>query len=363
MSLFKSPFATIKLAGPIPATRPWSQADAYLLDTLAAQWGDSGKVATVNDQYGAISVSLAGRQPLVYNDSAIFAHYLAINWPAGKPLPTVRPIDEISSADADVFLLRLPKNLHFFRYQLSLLAGLPGCQVIVAGMQKHWPASFFQAAHDFFAEVEVLPGIKKAKCMVLSKPHAKAAVVKSVTVNAEPFGLQLHNEPNVFSREQLDIGSRFFLENFPDLIDCHRVLDLACGNGVLGMYALKLNPQLSLSFVDESRFAIESCRASVALNKLPQAQCHFFHNDILNGLQLQPVDAVLCNPPFHQQHAVSDAVAGRMIAQSHDCLLPGGMLFLIGNRHLPYFRLLRRKFARVSTLAGNDKFTLYQASK
>lgn len=363
MSLFKSPYAALQLTGPIPAVRPWNQADAYLLDTLAARFKDVQHPATVNDQYGAVTASLHRYQPHVYNDSAVFAAYLAKNWPSHTPLPVVQPTDELTSADADIFLMRLPKNLHFFRYQLSQLSALPGCRVIVTGMQKHWPASFYQAAYDFFRDVEVLPGVKKAKCMILSHPLNNTAVEKNRMLDVAEFGLTLHNEPNVFSREQLDIGSRFFLEHLPDLTNCQRVLDLACGNGVLGLYALKQYPHLELYFVDESGYAISSCRQSVSLNQLPQSQCHYYHNDMLNGLTLPAMNAVLCNPPFHQQHAVSDAVAGAMIRQSHDCLEPGGVLFLIGNRHLPYFHLLKKTFTQVETLDGNAKFTLYRASK
>lgn len=360
---FSSAFGECCLDSPGGDMRAWNQADAYLLDTLAGRFAGASEVATVNDTFGALTSSLSHLGPSVYNDSAMFLHYLKRNWPAEKPLPVVAPIDALGESSAAIFLLRLPKNLHFFRYQLSLLAGLPECTVLVAGMQKHWPASFYQASEAFFARREVLPGVKKAKLMILDQPMAGAAVEREHHLRLDAFGLHLCNLPNVFAREQLDIGSRFFLQHFPDLGDCSEVLDLACGNGVLGIYALQKNPALRMHFVDESALAIASCKASVTASLSAVDHCHYYHNHILHDLQLPAMDAVLCNPPFHQQHVVSDTIAVDMIAHSHRCLKPGGSLYLIGNRHLPYYAALKQSFRHVMRISGDHKFSLYRASK
>ena len=52
-----------------------------------------------------------------------------------------------------------------------------------------------------------------------------------------------------------------------------------------------------------------------------------------------------------------------MIQQSHLALRPGGSLFLLANRHLQHGKQLRRIFNRVTQVASNAKFILYQAIK
>ena len=359
---FDTPWGQYRLASPMPGIQAWSQADAYLLREFGNRFTENEPVATVNDAYGALSLALTNWPLEIFNDSAVFCHHLAEH--RNNLMPSVHSIEALRSAKSRVFLLRLPKNLHFFQYQLSQLSGLKKATVLVAGMQKHWPAAFFQAGDAFFDDMQVLPGVKKAKCMILQNGKTHAAVEKTRHLQLDEFGLTLCNEPNVFSREQLDIGSRFFLHNMPDLNQDKCILDMACGNGVLGIYALKRFTGIEQAlFVDESGYAISSCRASLQSNHIAPERYRLYHNNVLHNLPLHDVDTVLCNPPFHQQHIVSDRIAANMIRHSQRCLRPGGRLLLIGNRHLPYHAMLKRQFGAVSRIADNPKFTIYQAVK
>ncbi len=65
-------------------------------------------------------------------------------------------------------------------------------------------------------------------------------------------------------------------------------------------------------FVDESPMAVASSRLNVETN-MPEAldRCEFMINNALSGVEPFRFNAVLCNPPFHQQHALTDNVAGR----------------------------------------------------
>ncbi|WP_032487348.1 methyltransferase, partial [Yersinia pestis] len=51
----------------------------------------------------------------------------------------------------------------------------------------------------------------------------------------------IHNHANVFSRNNLDIGARFFMEILPYDVT-GKIADLGCGNGVVGLIALEQNP-------------------------------------------------------------------------------------------------------------------------
>lgn len=350
----------VALYSPDNDIQPWNQADHYLLQQFDAHFTDQ-RLAIINDNYAALATALQAYSPVCYNDSAIYRYCLEQNLPQ-HTLPQ-RPVAALATAGETLFLLRLPKNLHFFRYQLSLLSAVPGSTVLVAGMQKYWPASFFHAAADYFDHVEVLPGIRKAKCMLLRNGKQLPEMDAIHPLSVPEFGLELCNFPNVFSREQLDIGSRFLLQNFPDLSSCNTVLDLACGNGVLGIYAQRKYPQLQAHYVDESAFAIRSCRLSLELNDITDDRYTLHHNHCLYGLSLHNLDAVLCNPPFHQQHHISDGTAALMIRQAAQSLSHQGKLFLIGNRHLPYYMQLKKHFRQIMMLAGNNKFVIYQASQ
>ena len=142
------------------------------------------------------------------------------------------------------------------------------------------------------------------------------------------------------------------------------IADLGCGNGVLGLKVLANNPDARVLFVDESHMAIASSRQNVAHNRpgdLPR--CDFL---LGNALEQQPDDslqAVICNPPFHQQQTITDDLALQMFADAHRCLVKGGELWIIGNRHLGYPVKLPKLFNQVDPIASNTKFVILRATK
>ncbi len=365
---FETPFGVTELMCDTGASgspvQAWNQADAYILNKIHDDYGAAladKKLAIVNDQFGALTCALHAFNPEVYSDSAIFKRWLKINRQGQDT--DVQPIESIRESNADLFLVKLPKNLHFFQHLLSLISGVREAVVYVSGMQKYWPKSFFQTSGDFFPEMTVFPGIKKAKCMRLSGVQNTPEVDLTHLVQMEDFGLSCVNYPNVFSREQLDIGARFFLENAPALTSAQRVMDLACGNGVLGIQALMRHPDCNVHFIDESDYAMRACEASLAYNQIRAERATLHQNDCLYDLDLHDFDAILCNPPFHQEHRVSSHVAEIMIEQSYRALRPDGRFFLLANRHLQHGKQLRRFFNKVTQVASNSKFILYQAIK
>ncbi|MCT7655968.1 methyltransferase [Oceanimonas sp. NS1] len=165
----------------------------------------------------------------------------------------------------------------------------------------------------------------------------------------------------MFSRASLDIGARFMLEHLPANRP-GRVIDLGCGNGVLGLMTLARNPQATVTFVDESHMAVESARLNVERN-LPEAmeRARFVVNNCLDGMGPDSADLVLCNPPFHQQQAITDHIAWQMMTDARRVLRRGGELLLVGNRHLDYHQKLKRLFGNQRVVASNRKFVILRA--
>ena len=83
----------------------------------------------------------------------------------------------------------------------------------------------------------------------------------------------------------------------------------------------------------------------------------------LGGRGAVGFDLVLNNPPFHENHAISDATAWQMFVESRDALQPGGELWVVGNRHLGYHAKLKRLFGNCDIVASNAKFVVLRATK
>lgn len=78
-------------------------------------------------------------------------------------------------------------------------------------------------------------------------------------------------------------------------------------------------------------------------------------------MNIEFVDLILCNPPFHQERVVGDQIAMRMFAQAAKVLTPEGELWVVGNRHLGYHAKLKRWFKRVEQIGAHPKFVVLKA--
>ncbi|KAJ1464093.1 methyltransferase small domain-containing protein [Baffinella frigidus] len=174
----------------------------------------------------------------------------------------------------------------------------------------------------------------------------------------------ISNHSGVYAREKLDIGARHFMKNLPEVNAGTKVIDLGCGNGVIGLTVLAQQPEAFITFVDESYMAVASAKTNISQN-LPEqlAQCQFVVNDCLADVEPNSVDLILCNPPFHQQNATTDHIAWQMFRDSHRALKNGGELRIIGNRQLGYHIKLKRLFGNEKLIASNDKFVTLSAIK
>ena len=85
--------------------------------------------------------------------------------------------------------------------------------------------------------------------------------------------------------------------------------------------------------------------------------------EMVNGAPLSngSIDRVVNNPPFHENHAICDAIASQMFTESRDVLRRGGELWVVGNRHLAYHAKLNRLFGNCDMVAGNGKFVVLRA--
>ena len=369
-TLCQTPWGAVRLLR-YPARRDeplqaWCSADLLLLEALHELAADGAGILAVNDEHGALAVASGARA--VWTDSALAAQALARNLTANERAPvavtwSVDPPPPTST----VVVLRIPKQLPYFEYQLALLAAAtaPETMVLAAGMDKHLSPRVAALLEQYIGPTQRHPGQRKARLFSARRDlRVAAAPPADVAYRCAAAGGELRALPAVFSRDRLDGGSRLLLQVLPQLPAADRVIDLACGNGVLGLAALQQGLARQLLFADESAMAIASARANlVRLFPAALADCDFHHGDGLQDCAWGPAGLILCNPPFHLNHTV-DAYAGRrLLAQCAHHLAPGGTLCLVANRHLDYGAALRRDFSPISKLVGDRRFTVWRACR
>ena len=339
----------------------WCSADTLLIEAALEYTPDLKPDLVVNDEHGALATALA--PVALWTDSALAAKAVADNLQRNKrPQASVHWSTERPGSDLKLVVMRVPKQLAYFEYQLATLAGAMADDgvLVCGGMDKHLSPQTAAIMEKYLGPVTRHRGKRRARIFSAGK-HAGTVIDPPPPPQyfCEALGATLTARANVFSGSSLDIGSRLLIEQLDKVEPGKSIADLACGNGVLGFCALRAGVGTDLTLCDESAMAIAAARDNAAALGLAKA-VQFHHGDGFNGLE-QRFDRILCNPPFHLGHTVDDFAGRRLLAQCAQHLEPGGELYIVANRHLEYGSTLKRHFQSVERLAQDKKFVIWAA--
>jgi 23S rRNA (guanine1835-N2)-methyltransferase len=359
----------------------WDAADEYIINHLNENnlLNKAKNILVFNDAFGALSLncydhcvfsvsdSFVSQQGLLHNQAQ---NKQAINLQA-KQLTLLNSLDLLPD-NIDIILYKIPKSKSFLIEQLSRIKAHYNQNVIfiAAAKAKDIHSSTLKVFEKYLGTTTTSLAVKKAR-LVFSQLDNDTTLTNSFPTvwPLEKTTFTLTNHANVFAREQLDLGARFFIQHLPKLKPHDHVIDLGCGNGVIGLSLLSqqqhnVQTTIQLKFIDESYMAIDSAKTNIENNLATLiSQCQFSCNDCLTNITSNSTDLILCNPPFHQQQAITDHIAWQMFKDSHSVLKKGGELRIIGNRQLGYHTKLAKLFNKTTLIASNKKFVVIKAIK
>ncbi len=356
----------------------WDSADEYIINTLAETEGSKpSSVLIFNDSFGALTCALTNKltgaevthQVTSISDSWISHAGIQQNLAENQINNDTVVLQDCSAplpTQADLVLIKIPRTLSLLEHQLAMLSQVinPKTQIIAAGKVKDIHNSTLALFEKYIGDTKTSLAKKKSRLIFSTPSHdAVFSVPDPITWPVPDTPFTISNGANVFSRSSLDIGARFFMQHLPQG-DFENIIDLGCGNGIIGLMAATSHPKADITFVDESFLAVESARNNVATNiKEHKGNIHFLANNCLYNYPPHSADLVLCNPPFHQQQALTDHIAWQMFKDAHRALRWGGELYIVGNRHLDYHVKLDRLFNNHEVVASNAKFVIMKAKK
>ena len=381
----------------------WDSADELIIEHIESLLSEGafpigtgesdGSMMIFNDDFGALGCWFSHLAPYWISDSYISLRSLHENLKANQLLDTsdadkpdelkTAPVQTLTSVESSTFtpakapkiiVVKVPRALALLEQQLIDLQKYitPDTQIIATGKVKAITKSVLNLFERYIGPTTTSLAKKKSRLIFASpRPSLKQADSPYPTrwqcKSTTGITLTIDNLANTFARQSLDIGARIMLEHMTVSAN-DVVVDLGCGNGVLGVNALSLAPDAKVIFVDESYMALESARLNV-LNNFPDKidQCEFVASNCLETLlqrEYKPaVTKILCNPPFHQQNAITDHIAWQMFTDSRDLLIKSGHLVVVGNRHLDYHIKLKKLFGGAKVLASDKKFVILGTAK
>ncbi|MGJ8694095.1 MAG: methyltransferase [Thalassotalea sp.] len=350
----------------------WDATDEYIVAHIEETelLKPNSKILIVNDNFGALTINFLQHQVFAVSDSYLahqgIKHNIDLNFLDADNVQLLSSLDELPS-DIDLIIYRIPKSKSLLIEQLLTLKAkyTAGTAFIAGAKVKDIHSSTLKVFEKYLGSTKTSLAVKKSRLVFSQLDNTENLTSPFPTVwPLENTDFAISNHANVFAREKLDLGARFFLAHLPSIKGVQAVIDLGCGNGVVGLNILAKAPEAKLQFIDESYMSVASAQQNIE-NNLPDLakQCTWQVDDCLTNSPPASADVILCNPPFHQQQATTDHIAWQMFNDSYRVLKKGGELHIIGNRNLAYHIKLKRIFGNAKTIASNQKFVVLSAIK
>lgn len=389
---FETSFGTFELLRHIATERStlraWDAADAYAIEHLAETgFGpdaepESKHVLLVNDASGALATAFASHPASASVTTLADSHLTHVATRANLERNGLDPAEltmlhsfEQPVPPLDLVVLKIPKSLGLLEDQLRLIRPAIGPETVILGaaMARHIHTSTLTQFESIIGTTTTSLAKRKARLIhVTPDPARDPGPAPAPLRHAVDLGrgttITTVNHPNVFSRKRLDDGTRLLLDALAraDWLNEHppgasghlAVVDLGCGNGVLGTALARQNELVHPIFTDVSFHAVASAEDTFREAFGDERDADFLVTDALAGVEAGSVDVVLCNPPYHEDRALGDDVAWQMFKESRDVLATGGELYVVGNRHLPHHAKLHRIFRNAEVVASNPKYVV-----
>lgn len=213
---------------------------------------------------------------------------------------------------------------------------------------------------------ELLNNKRKARVHRFVKPEN--AVQLDAEITWQEVAADQHSErrlwtrAGVFSADALDDATALLQEQMMSCATPQCVLDMACGSGHLGMYALHLWSQVAVDFLDADARAVSACEKNIMRYGMQdRAQVQWWSAG--TALPTKFYDLIVMNPPAHIGKEATGDIAMQMFEQAFAVLQPGGQLLIVANRQLPYEQTLKQLSPRLHCLAETGVFKILQLIK
>ena len=170
-------------------------------------------------------------------------------------------------------------------------------------------------------------------------------------------GMNFMTDAGVFSKGELDQGTRLLLDALPAFSG--DVLDLGCGWGAIGVSLARANPGCRVVMADVNRRALQLSRDNLERN---HTTAEVIESDGMANLMDRSFDAVVTNPPIR----AGKQVIYKMFADAATHLNEGGALYLVIRKQQgaeSCVKYLKTLFGQVEKLDKSGGFWVLKASE
>lgn len=162
---------------------------------------------------------------------------------------------------------------------------------------------------------------------------------------------QFKTDQGVFSKREVDYGSRVLLGMFQMSDVEGPILDVGCGYGPIGLALAKTFPDRTVHMVDVNNRALELAKENAVLNKIDNIE--IYNSDRFDNVQFNQYAAIVTNPPIR----AGKQVVHDILESSFEYLAENGELWVVIQKKqgAPSAKTKLEKLFNEVEVVGKDK--------
>jgi 16S rRNA (guanine1207-N2)-methyltransferase len=167
-------------------------------------------------------------------------------------------------------------------------------------------------------------------------------------------------DAGVFSKKEVDFGSRVLIESFeaPDIQGDY--VDVGCGYGPIGLSLAKAEPGRKVHMIDINERAVELAKINAEQNKVENVKIKKSY--LFSEVDHSQFAAVITNPPIR----AGKAVVHQIFEEAYDKLCDGGELWVVIQKKQgapSAIEKISERFGQVDTVAKKKGYYIIRAIK
>jgi 16S rRNA (guanine1207-N2)-methyltransferase len=174
------------------------------------------------------------------------------------------------------------------------------------------------------------------------------------------FRFRFKTDNGVFSKKEVDFGSRLLIETFTLPEVDGPILDVGCGYGPIGLTVAKLDQQRLVHMVDVNERALLLAKDNAERNQI--ANVKIYESDRLQNVTDANFAAILTNPPIR----AGKRIVHEIFEQSYDHLKKDGELWVVIQKKQgapSVIEKLKEFFSEVETVDKEKGYFIIKSKK
>ena len=170
--------------------------------------------------------------------------------------------------------------------------------------------------------------------------------------------LRFETDSGVFSKGELDDGTKLLLDSLPETLS-GQVVDMGCGWGAIGVTLGKTWKDAHITMCDVNLRALDLCRDNAAKNGVTNVE--ILESSGFDAIRDRRFDFVITNPPIR----AGKQVIYQMFADAANQLTENGELYLVIRKQQgaeSCMKYLKTLFENVERIARDNGFWILRAS-